>query len=178
MIGLFIGRFQPFHLGHLDAVRQILEQCDKVIIAVGSSQYKDTCLNPFSFEERKEMIEAVLGSVGIDKYDIKAVPDIHDDSMWLEHVEEIVGDYDTAYTGNPETRSFFEGIRPQVLLKFNIVINATNIRDMIAHDDPSWKNYMHPAAVKVFLKVGGIERMKKLNCAHGKPKGSSPCNRD
>ncbi len=36
MRGLMMGRFQPFHLGHLDLVKQILSECDKVIIAITS----------------------------------------------------------------------------------------------------------------------------------------------
>ncbi|MEM2803284.1 MAG: adenylyltransferase/cytidyltransferase family protein, partial [Nitrososphaerota archaeon] len=31
---VFIGRFQPFHLGHLEAVKQILQECNELIIAV------------------------------------------------------------------------------------------------------------------------------------------------
>lgn len=58
MKALFIGRFQPFHSGHLDAIKQISE--DEIIIGVGSSQYSGTEDNPHSFEERKKMIERSL----------------------------------------------------------------------------------------------------------------------
>ncbi|HDM88409.1 MAG TPA: nicotinamide-nucleotide adenylyltransferase, partial [Candidatus Bathyarchaeota archaeon] len=40
--GLFIGRFQPPHLGHLHAIKQALEECDELIIVIGSSQYSHT----------------------------------------------------------------------------------------------------------------------------------------
>ena len=55
---LFIGRFQPFHQGHLDAIKQISE--DEIIIGIGSSQYSKTDDNPYSFEERQKMIEKTL----------------------------------------------------------------------------------------------------------------------
>jgi len=55
MIALFIGRFQPFHSGHLDAIKQISEE--EIIIGIGSSQYSKTEENPYSFEERKKMIK-------------------------------------------------------------------------------------------------------------------------
>ena len=55
--GLFIGRFQPFHKGHLWAVREILKECDSIIIGVGSSNKQNTTTDPFTFEERKSMIE-------------------------------------------------------------------------------------------------------------------------
>ncbi|MFQ5883533.1 MAG: adenylyltransferase/cytidyltransferase family protein, partial [Thermoplasmata archaeon] len=47
---LLVGRFQPFHRGHLAMVRRILEDHSGIIFGVGSSQSKDTEKNPFSFE--------------------------------------------------------------------------------------------------------------------------------
>ncbi len=37
MNGLLIGRFQPFHLGHLEAFRFALSKVDKLWIGIGSS---------------------------------------------------------------------------------------------------------------------------------------------
>jgi len=34
--GLFVGRFQPFHKGHLRAVKDILGKVDELVIVVGS----------------------------------------------------------------------------------------------------------------------------------------------
>lgn len=55
-IGLYIGRFQPFHRGHLSVVREALKHCSKLVIAIGSAQEERTKKNPFSFEERKIFI--------------------------------------------------------------------------------------------------------------------------
>ena len=38
MAAAMIGRFQPFHLGHLELVRQILDENEEIIILIGSSQ--------------------------------------------------------------------------------------------------------------------------------------------
>ena len=54
MRGLMMGRFQPFHLGHLDLVRQILKQCDEIVIAVTSSQFNYLEKDPFTAGERIE----------------------------------------------------------------------------------------------------------------------------
>ncbi|MEM3596417.1 MAG: adenylyltransferase/cytidyltransferase family protein, partial [Candidatus Bathyarchaeia archaeon] len=56
MVGLYVGRFQPFHLGHLEVVRSILNRADELIIAIGSSQYSHTRRNPFTAGERVTMI--------------------------------------------------------------------------------------------------------------------------
>jgi nicotinamide-nucleotide adenylyltransferase len=37
--GLLIGRFQPFHIGHLKAIEQATSENDEVIIGIGSAQY-------------------------------------------------------------------------------------------------------------------------------------------
>ena len=49
MRALYIGRFQPFHLGHLHIVKYILEVSKEVIIAIGSSG-SHTVHNPFTAE--------------------------------------------------------------------------------------------------------------------------------
>ena len=55
--GIVLGRFQPFHNGHAYLVEQALARFEKVTIAIGSSQDEWTVDNPFSFEERKGMIQ-------------------------------------------------------------------------------------------------------------------------
>ena len=55
--GIVLGRFQPFHNGHAYLVEQALARFEKVTIAVGSAQDEWTVDNPFSFEERKDMIQ-------------------------------------------------------------------------------------------------------------------------
>ncbi|MEM1589096.1 MAG: adenylyltransferase/cytidyltransferase family protein, partial [Candidatus Bathyarchaeia archaeon] len=46
--GLFVGRFQPFHKGHLQAVKEILDEVDELVIVVGSAQYSHRIDNPFT----------------------------------------------------------------------------------------------------------------------------------
>ncbi len=126
MIALFIGRFQPFHSGHLDAIKQI--EAYEVIIGVGSSQYSNTKDNPFSFEERKKMIEKALTGLDIN-YKIIAVPDIHDAKNWVAHVKNIVGKFDVVYTGNSVVEQLFKEKNYVVKkLKINIKISGTELR--------------------------------------------------
>ena len=55
-LGILIGRFEPFHLGHLNNYKAAAEIADKVVIFVGSSYQSRTYKNPFTFTERKSMI--------------------------------------------------------------------------------------------------------------------------
>ena len=82
---LFVGRFQPMHLGHLKVIKWILKKYDKVIIVIGSSQDSFTDKNPFTLEERKKMIQKTLRSEKIlkKKYSIIGIPDVYDDDVWV-----------------------------------------------------------------------------------------------
>ena len=52
MHGLLIGRFQPFHLGHLNAVEYALKNVDILWIVVGSADKSHEYRNPFTAGER------------------------------------------------------------------------------------------------------------------------------
>jgi len=138
MIALFVGRFQPFHNGHLSAIEQIAREADKIIIGLGSSQYSNTKENPFSAEQRIEMIKAVLKDNF--NYEIYLIPDIHDDDNWVDHVLKIVPKFDVVYTGNPHTKKLFLEKEYQVK-GIDLVpnINGTTIRDMMVKN----QNYHH-----------------------------------
>ena len=62
---LILGRFQPFHLGHLELIRAVKNKYGKIIIAIGSAQEKKTSENPFDKDERINMIELGLENAGI-----------------------------------------------------------------------------------------------------------------
>lgn len=55
-LAVYIGRFQPFHLGHKAVVEQALELADNLLIIVGSSNQPRTDKNMFTFDERAKMI--------------------------------------------------------------------------------------------------------------------------
>lgn len=55
-IGVFIGRFQPFHLGHAFVIQQALAHVDVLIVLIGSANRARSQVNPFTFEERMDFI--------------------------------------------------------------------------------------------------------------------------
>jgi nicotinamide-nucleotide adenylyltransferase len=131
MTALFIGRFQPFHLGHLDALKQIQEKYDVIKIGIGSSQESCTEKNPYDFETRKKMIEVSIVDLSA-KIQIFNIPDINDDEKWVSHVKEIIGDFDAVYSGNDYVLELFEkALISTNRQDFNLNINATIIREKI-----------------------------------------------
>ncbi|MFA5571698.1 MAG: nicotinamide-nucleotide adenylyltransferase, partial [Candidatus Bathyarchaeia archaeon] len=87
--GLYVGRFQPFHNGHLDAVKYVLQNIDELIVVIGSAQYSHNNHNPFTAGERIVMIRQALleANVNLDKLWIVPVPDVHLHMLWVSAVE-------------------------------------------------------------------------------------------
>ena len=91
--GVYIGRFQPFHIGHERIVSQMLAECEKVIVFVGSSNFeRNVHNNPWGFYERKHMItQSFWYHNQKDKLVIQALPDIlYNNTAWASQVQEIV----------------------------------------------------------------------------------------
>lgn len=161
-IGLFIGRFQPFHQGHLFAVKEILRDCDKVIIGVGSAEKSNTIINPFTFEERKAMINEALKLEITKNWEIVALPDINDNKRWVSYVKEKVGKVTFVYTGSPLTKSLFlEENYSIVEIPRYYDISASEVRIRMVKN----LRYDHllPVGVRQSLQtIQGVERVKEL----------------
>lgn len=59
-VGVYIGRFQPVHLGHLETIEVMEKMCERLIISIGSSFRPKTLDNPWTNVEREEMIKAAI----------------------------------------------------------------------------------------------------------------------
>ncbi len=131
---LFIGRFQPFHIGHLMVVQGMTKVCGRIVIGIGSADKKGTKDNPFSVTERKEMIQRALQEVNIiPLFDVEFIelPDIADDVQWTKMVLEKAGQVEKVWTGNAQTKACFEGKVEIQWIKEVPGFNSTNIREMI-----------------------------------------------
>ncbi len=111
--GLIIGRFQPFHFGHLYLLKKGLEICDKIIIGIGSASIFDKN-NPLSYEKRKEMIKKVIKNEKLKVEKIVSLEDFFDDEKWLENVKNKVGQFDIVIGNNEWTNKIMENAGYQV----------------------------------------------------------------
>ncbi len=68
-----LGRWQPFHKGHFELFKKILEKTGQVCIMVRDQEITE--LNPYTFQQIKENIEKILVDFQ-GKYDIIRVPNI------------------------------------------------------------------------------------------------------
>ena len=153
---LFIGRFQPVHNGHADALKQILGKEENVLIAVGSAQNGQTSMNPFSYEERLQMLEKALGWLKIDQSRYKILPakDINDDAKWVGHLEQILPCFEKVYTGSPLTKKLFlaDGKYEVCDLKFRVNVSATDIRKLM-REKKSFENLVPPPVFTILKKL-------------------------
>lgn len=157
MKALFIARFQPFHKGHLHAIKTAMKNFDELVIGIGSSNESNTWRNPFSFEEREEMVRRA----GI-KCRIISLADTENDKDWCKQVLKLE-DFDVVITGSEWVSKCFsrtkEVKKPNFLLPD--VYNGTKIREKIMKNE-EWKDLV-PKNVASFIKnIDGVKRIKEL----------------
>lgn len=156
---LFIGRFQPIHYGHLEAIKQIANQKDieKLIIGIGSSQESFTAYNPFTAKEREEMLNA---SLTIDiPYEIKHIPDFADNDEWTKELLAKYFQGDIVYSGNPLVIRLLTEAGLEVKNPPHIDNpSATEIRRLII-EGKDWEKYVPEKAQEVIKKIQGEKRL-------------------
>ncbi|MHA1610583.1 MAG: nicotinamide-nucleotide adenylyltransferase [Promethearchaeota archaeon] len=135
-VGLIIGRFQPFHNGHLQFILYMIQQVSVLKIGIGSSQYHSTIDNPFTYLERSNMISQTLldNGVSLDAFHVFAIPDLHNADLWVNEVIKIVGDFDLFYSNSQWTRQLFQkrGKNMGEIQKFDFTrYNGSNIRQRL-----------------------------------------------
>ena len=163
---LFVGRFQPFHKGHLKAVKDILGKVDELVIVVGSSQYSHTLDNPFTTGERITMIRRAMEKerVSPSKYWIIPVPDVHVHMIWVAQVVGYTPKFDVVYTNEPLTRRLFieagYNVEPVPFHKRKIYSSTEIRKRMLSGGD--WKE-LAPESVSEFIKeIDGVGRLLDL----------------
>ncbi len=151
---VFIGRFQPFHNGHKAVIETALEQAKEVVVVVGSSFAARNIRNPFTFQERKAMIEAVFPEeTGKAKFrerlkrlHIVPVSDYpYDDNKWVNAIQKIVDDTvphakDVGLIGHSkDSTSYYLNIFPRWKNHVEVEdvggINATDIRKVMFEEN-------------------------------------------
>ncbi|MGQ9782246.1 MAG: nicotinamide-nucleotide adenylyltransferase [Nitrososphaeria archaeon] len=165
--GLFVGRFQPLHNGHLFAVEYALERSEFLYIGLGSSNKSHEERNPFTAAERIEMIKATLDDRRVDpgKWMIIPIPDVTSHYIWTKMVKMLVPKFDVVFSNDPLTSRLFaeEGVKTvEVPLKERERLMATEIRNRIVNGLP-WEDFVPKPVERLIKKFDGEERIRKIN---------------
>ena len=164
MNGLLIGRFQPFHLGHLEAFKFALIQVEKLYIGIGSSNKPKTDNNPFDAEERKEMILSSLADTMKNKIEIYFIPDFDDHQKWVENIELTIPRFEVIFTNDEYTKTLYSQLGTKVIsvpFKKRETLSGTNIRKMILQNN-NWFELVPDGTRNVLQKMCAADRLSDL----------------
>ncbi|MFW6040759.1 MAG: nicotinamide-nucleotide adenylyltransferase [Thermoplasmatota archaeon] len=164
MIGLFIGRFQPFHNGHLEVVKQMAEECDSVIIGVGSAQKEHEMADPLSGGERIYIIEKVLNKKNIVPFRVYPVPDIECYPAWVHYVKSILPNFDRVYGNSSVVLKLFESSRIETKRVDEVkreIYSGSEIRKRI-REGKKWKHLVPHEVADYLEEINVKERIKPV----------------
>lgn len=169
MRALLIGRFQPFHRGHLEVVRKI--RADRptasLLIGIGSAEESYTSENPFTAGERLEMIGRALAEAKVEDALLVPIEDISRHALWVSYLEALLPTFDRVYTNNALTRLLFE--RSGYLVESPPLYDrdrfeGARIRQQLA-EGSGWKDAVPPSVAAYLDEIGAPARLQVVKQA-------------
>ncbi len=166
MAGLIVGRFQPFHRGHLAVVSDLRRAHPDapLILAIGSAQESYTSENPFTAGERIEMILQALVEAHLERCLPVPVADIHQHAQWVAYLRGLLPPFDVVYTNNPLTRLLFE--REGVRVESPPLVNRERFQGAVVRrrilEGGNWKELVPPAVAQYLQTIAAPERIHRI----------------
>ena len=165
--GLYVGRFQPFHTGHLNAIRDVLKEVEELVIVIGSAQYSHNINNPFTAGERLVMIRRALKEAKMDdsRLWMVPVPDVHLHMLWVSALEGYTPRFDVVFSNEPLTRRLFTeaGYKVKSIRFFERKLyTSTLIREKMLKDE-SWTTLVPKSVADFIAEIDGVNRLRDLN---------------
>ena len=168
MRALYLGRFNPPHLGHIHALKYILDQpdIDDVIVLIGSGEKAYSLKNPFTGGERFEMLVALVKEhFDINKFFISAIPDINRNTIWAANVVDLVPPFEVIFTNNPLVQQLFANLSDKEVREIPL-INRQELSGKIIRkkmiEDQNWKASIPDVIEPLIEKYKGIDRIQAL----------------
>jgi nicotinamide-nucleotide adenylyltransferase len=163
--GLLVGRFQPFHAGHVAVVQHLKARRpdEPLILGIGSAEESYTPDNPFTAAERFEMISRALEAAHVSGWLAVPIPDIHRHALWAAHVAELLPPFDRVYTNNPLTRTLFEraGYAVEGTPMFERErFEGTSIRRLVRENAPEWRQRVPPPVATYLDELKATDRLR------------------
>lgn len=139
-LSVFIGRFQPLHNGHLSIITEGLKISDRILILIGSATNSRNIKNPFTYQQRSEMIMSWAAENNVaDRVITQPLSDNkYDDAAWAASVQDAVSQMaieDVTLVGHDKDAStYYLQMFPQWkqhLTPSSSNVNATDVRYML-----------------------------------------------
>ncbi|MCO1336291.1 bifunctional nicotinamide-nucleotide adenylyltransferase/Nudix hydroxylase [Microbulbifer sp. OS29] len=149
---VFIGRFQPFHSGHLKVVEHGLAQANHLIMLIGSANQPRNPRNPWTHQEREQLIRSCLNENDNKRLICLPLMDVpYNDELWVRNVQSSVTGIVTAHHSIPhrppkialighhkDHTGFYLNLFPQwdsLSVENHSEISATPIREALFSDE-------------------------------------------
>lgn len=163
--GLLVGRFQPFHLGHLGIILDAIESVDTLYLGIGSANKPLDENNPFTIQERKDMITMSVNSKTLNRIKIFTVPDTDNHMEWIESIERMIPRYDVIFTADAMTAELHRkrGIRvvtPRMISRD--ALSGTVIRSMIQKRDTKYRELLPDGTILILERISASDRLAKF----------------
>lgn len=174
---LYIGRFQPFHKGHADAVKQIFEKFSgekfHLFIGIGSAENNFEEKNPLTAGERFQIINDAMKELGISPefYSLVPIRNINHYALWPHHVQQYLPQIDVFVSGSPLVQNLWNTSFPEseiFLLTQREKISGTTLRKFLLQEgenSPYLQNFLLSSVQKNIQKFGLQQRLQKIKTA-------------
>lgn len=166
MRAFFIGRFQPYHMGHHEVLKEIFSEVDEVIVGIGSAQESHTIENPFTAGERVLMVDRAVEEIKRRDQKVYIIPleDVYRNSLWVSHVVSMTPYFDVVYSNNPLVIRLFKeaGFEVKKTRMFNrIEYQGTEIRRRMICGE-RWEDLVPKPVVDVINEIDGVKRLRDI----------------
>ena len=153
-IGIFPGRFQPFHNGHLMVIQGMANVCSEVHVVISV----DPAEAMYSVEKVREMISGALLNEGLTDVYIQSVEVSEDDGEWLDAILEVAEGRDevVVWSGRREVLELCGANGVETKRVVHVPgIDGDEIREKIAAGDTTWREKVPGATIDVVTAPGG-----------------------
>ena len=159
---VFIGRFNPFHLAHKQLLNTALKIANKTIIVLGSWKKSPDIRNPFSAEQREQMVRSSCSQEENDRIQFVYIRDhLYSDNLWLKELQEKISaitneSNNIALVGHKhDNSSYYIDLMPQWsswnMDNIDSLPHATEIRNLYFEGNADYKLYV-PEQVSLFME--------------------------
>lgn len=167
---VIIGRFQPFHRGHMELGREALKIADHVVWVIGSHRSAPTLKNPWSCSQRQDMIQSAFEPAAVAQMSFIPVRDHYgNDEKWATEVKNgvynAVGRVPTILLGAfKDKSSYYLDLFPNWALHpvKPGVNNATDIRAEYFDRGDLWFDQVHANVLAKMNEFQEMDTFKRL----------------
>jgi cytidyltransferase-like protein len=172
------GRFQPFHLGHVDYLKAALNRWPSIIIGIaaptpvphsfpGVEHRNRPSANPLTYLERTILIRESCRNISIPDVQIEFSPFPIDEPTLLPHYvgKSIVCATTRLYAWNDEKIRRLEDAGYRIAILDDCIkapFDGTGIRKLMAAEDPAWRDMVLPPAAQLLTSWKVSERIRSL----------------